>query len=682
MRRRMMKSKIHRATVTDANLHYVGSITVDRDLMDLADLLEYEQVAVVDIDNGARLETYVIEGERGSGDDLPQRRRRPPGVARRPGDHHQLRRLRAARSSRATQPTVVHVDRANQPIDELTAELIAAEQPGPAPAPLRRGRLPARAVDSSGPTTPEPMADLDLLVAGLGRRRAVGRRAGRRAARHARSACSPRASSSRPPRAGPRAAWPRCSAATPTPPTSTWPTRWPPAPGCATSTRCGCSSTRARPASTSSSRSAPPSTATPTARSQLAREGGHSLPRVVHAGGAATGAEIERALVDAVRATAAAVHEGSFALDLLVEGGRCRGRGRGRRERRPAARCGPPTCSWPPAGPASCSPSPPTRPRPPATASPWPSGPGWPWPTSSSCSSTRPRCTTRPCRGRCCRRRCAATARCCATPRASGSSTSCCSRDKVSRAITAPMLEQGVDHLWLDATGLERFAERFPTIAAALRRGRPRPGHRLAARSPRPPTTAAAASWPTSTAPRRCPGCGWRARSACNGVHGANRLASNSLLDGMVFGPRVVEAIDRGVDGPERHRRHALGARAAATSAAAASTCRRPGAGGTVGRDELQRTMTAHAGVLRSRRVARAARRDGRRGGRVESTAATVPAGLRRAAATPAPPWAAVRSCRRPTPSARGGEPRRRTGRRARARSPRQPDARPPDPTS
>ena len=67
MRRRMMKSKIHRATVTDANLHYVGSITVDRDLMDLADLLEYEQVAVVDVDNGARLETYVIEGERGSG---------------------------------------------------------------------------------------------------------------------------------------------------------------------------------------------------------------------------------------------------------------------------------------------------------------------------------------------------------------------------------------------------------------------------------------------------------------------------------------------------------------------------------------------------------------------------------------------------------------------------------------
>lgn len=67
MRRRMMKSKIHRATVTDADLHYVGSITVDADLMVAADLTEYEQVAVVDVDNGARFETYTIAGERGSG---------------------------------------------------------------------------------------------------------------------------------------------------------------------------------------------------------------------------------------------------------------------------------------------------------------------------------------------------------------------------------------------------------------------------------------------------------------------------------------------------------------------------------------------------------------------------------------------------------------------------------------
>ncbi|OII64793.1 aspartate 1-decarboxylase [Streptomyces sp. CC53] len=67
MLRTMFKSKIHRATVTQADLHYVGSVTIDADLMDAADLLAGELVHIVDITNGARLETYVIEGERGSG---------------------------------------------------------------------------------------------------------------------------------------------------------------------------------------------------------------------------------------------------------------------------------------------------------------------------------------------------------------------------------------------------------------------------------------------------------------------------------------------------------------------------------------------------------------------------------------------------------------------------------------
>ena len=67
MQRIMMKSKIHRATVTQADLDYVGSVTLDQDLMDAADLLEGEQVAIVDITNGARIETYVIPGERGTG---------------------------------------------------------------------------------------------------------------------------------------------------------------------------------------------------------------------------------------------------------------------------------------------------------------------------------------------------------------------------------------------------------------------------------------------------------------------------------------------------------------------------------------------------------------------------------------------------------------------------------------
>ncbi len=68
MHRTMLKSKIHRATVTDADLHYVGSITVDPELLEAADILEHEQVAVVDVNNGARFETYTIAGERGSGE--------------------------------------------------------------------------------------------------------------------------------------------------------------------------------------------------------------------------------------------------------------------------------------------------------------------------------------------------------------------------------------------------------------------------------------------------------------------------------------------------------------------------------------------------------------------------------------------------------------------------------------
>jgi aspartate 1-decarboxylase len=63
----VLKSKIHRVTVTDANLNYIGSITIDEDLMDAANLIPYEKVAIVDNNNGERFETYIITGERGSG---------------------------------------------------------------------------------------------------------------------------------------------------------------------------------------------------------------------------------------------------------------------------------------------------------------------------------------------------------------------------------------------------------------------------------------------------------------------------------------------------------------------------------------------------------------------------------------------------------------------------------------
>jgi len=68
MNRTMLKSKIHRARVTGSDLHYVGSITIDADLLDAADILEHEQVHVVDVNNGSRFETYTIAGTRGSGE--------------------------------------------------------------------------------------------------------------------------------------------------------------------------------------------------------------------------------------------------------------------------------------------------------------------------------------------------------------------------------------------------------------------------------------------------------------------------------------------------------------------------------------------------------------------------------------------------------------------------------------
>jgi len=141
VRRRMMKSKIHRATVTDADLHYVGSITVDRDLMEAAALVEFEQVAVVDIDNGARLETYVIEGPRGGGDLCLN------GAAARlvsPGDRVIVISYAdySDEELEAYAPRIVHVDTANGIVDEDTARALADLT---SPAPRRYVEVPAQA---------------------------------------------------------------------------------------------------------------------------------------------------------------------------------------------------------------------------------------------------------------------------------------------------------------------------------------------------------------------------------------------------------------------------------------------------------------------------------------------------------------------------------------------------------
>lgn len=114
MNRSMMKSKVHRATVTGANLEYVGSITLDRTLMELADIREFEQVVVLDIDNGARFETYAMEG--GPGDVILN------GAAARlvqPGDRVIVITYGSYDEVELESyaPRIVHVDEANRPID-------------------------------------------------------------------------------------------------------------------------------------------------------------------------------------------------------------------------------------------------------------------------------------------------------------------------------------------------------------------------------------------------------------------------------------------------------------------------------------------------------------------------------------------------------------------------------------
>ncbi len=110
----ILKSKIHRATITDANLNYIGSLTVDLDLMDAAGMIEYQQVAVVNINNGARLETYLINGRRGSGEICLN------GAAARlgePGDKIIIMTYALAEEKEIPanyDPKVVHVDSKNQ----------------------------------------------------------------------------------------------------------------------------------------------------------------------------------------------------------------------------------------------------------------------------------------------------------------------------------------------------------------------------------------------------------------------------------------------------------------------------------------------------------------------------------------------------------------------------------------
>ena len=352
----------------------------------------------------------------------------------------------------------------------------------------------------------------------------------------------------------------------------------------------------------------------------LAREGGHSAPRVVHAGGAATGAEVERALVDAAYRSASAVLEGWFALDVLVEGGRCVGvralppgvdDATGARSDGMAVeiRADHVVLATGGAGQLfSVTTNPPES-----------TGDGVAMALRAGVPVAdvefvqfHPTALHHP-----------------AMPRPLLSEAlrghgallrdrdgerfvdELASRDVVSRAMAATMAAQGVDHLWLDATGLERFSSRFPTIAASLASIGLDPERDWLPIAPAAHHLSGGAVtdlWGATA----LPGLWAVGEVACTGVHGANRLASNSLLEGMVFGARLAERIPAGVQGPEpsgalravlgEEPIDGIGASVLARQAAAPPFGRlaQPGTDVPKLRDTLQRAMTRGAGVVRS----------------------------------------------------------------------------------
>jgi L-aspartate oxidase len=351
----------------------------------------------------------------------------------------------------------------------------------------------------------------------------------------------------------------------------------------------------------------------PDGRLQLAREGGHSLARVVHAGGAATGAEVERALVVAVRHTAAALLERWFAFDLLVRDGRCVGV-RALSPSGEVAEVAARNVLLATGGAGQLFS---------VTTNPLEvTGDGIAMalrarvavadvefmqfhPTALHSSSMPRTLLTEALRGH------GALIRDAAGERFVDELEP---RDVVSRALTARMLEQGVENEWLDATGLEQFSDRFPTIAAALQGAGLDPAVDWLPIAPAAHYLSGGVVTDLRGA-SSLPGLWAAGEASCTGVHGANRLASNSLLEGMVFGPRVIEAIAQGIDGPEPSgaMRTVLGGEAPAAVGgvvlprADASRSTAPAVAETPPvdpdpalRSELQRTLTERAGVLRS----------------------------------------------------------------------------------
>jgi L-aspartate oxidase len=288
-----------------------------------------------------------------------------------------------------------------------------------------------------------------------------------------------------------------------------------------------------------------------------AREGGHSAARVLHAGGVATGAEVERALVEALRASVAVVAEGWLAVDLLVEEGRCRGilacSPEGQLEEVRATHV---VLATGGAGQLfSVTTNPPEA-----------TGDGVAMalragvevadvefvqfhPTALHHVAMPRPLVSEALRGHGAR---------ILDVRGERVVDELAPRDVVARAMARRMAEQGVEHLWLDATGIEDFKQRFPTLAQVLNDAGLDPTRELIPVAPAAHYVSGGLLTDLDGA-TTLPGLWAAGEAACTGVHGANRLASNSLLEGMVFGARVAEAIRSGKEAPEATG--ALGAR-------------------------------------------------------------------------------------------------------------------------
>ncbi len=346
----------------------------------------------------------------------------------------------------------------------------------------------------------------------------------------------------------------------------------------------------------------------------LAREGGHSTARVVHAGGAATGAEVERALVDATWGSAAAVLEGWFALDLIVEGGRCVGvRALSADGQLTDVRADQTVLATGGAGQLFAVTTNPAEATADGVAMALRAG----VPVADvEFMQFHPTALHHP-----------------AMPRPLLSEAlrghgallrdadgdrfvdELAPRDVVSRAMAERMRSQGVESLWLDATALDAFDARFPTIAASLRAIGLDPTRDWLPIAPAAHYLSGGVITDLSGATAMT-GLWAAGEVACTGVHGANRLASNSLLEGMVFGARLAESILAGEEGPSNTG--VLGAYlegggepADQTVASPWSDPAGPAAHDRVAdvesspdvtktREHLQRLMTEGAGVVRS----------------------------------------------------------------------------------